>query len=114
VDEETKKRLVHEMKRIFQESYDNLIEEIERLKKELAPGDNLHKRQFVLQNGDVGIMYRALQKYKAGLEHFYKGVKHGTDAHYSYDLEIEATKWVIAIVEDVLYGRGTLVFKRSA
>ena len=113
MDEEEKKQLLNEMKRIFQDGYNDLQREIERLKKEFAPdGEQPWYHELVLSSVEVGIIFRALQKYKAFLEYFYKDVKPGSPAYIEFDSEIEHTKEVIGFVQAVLYGKAELICKR--
>ena len=112
MDEEKKKRLLNEMKRIFQDGYNDLIEEIERLKKELAPGDKLPKK-FVLELADIVLVCAALKVYRVYLE---KEMKHlaGDDPHaVRLDTDYVHAKELHAILHDALNGRFTLIFKKS-
>jgi len=115
VDEEIKKRLFDEMRRIFQDGYDNLIEEIERLKKELAdPGDNLHKRQFVLSREEVIVVLSALYLFKGVLEDRIDFADKENPRYKEDRARYFETEDLIGIVEDVLYGNSLLIYKRSA
>src|SRR5437588_2352168 len=103
------------MKRIFSESYDDLIEEIEHLKEEFAPGDKLPK-QWHLEIVDIVLVCAALTVYR---DHLEKGIKQrnlaGNDPEYvRLDTEFVHAKELRAILHDALNGRFALIFKRSA
>lgn len=112
MDEETKKRLLHEMKRVFFESYNELIKEMERLKEEVAPGDKLPKK-LVLENADIVLVCAALNVYRVSLEKEMKN-RTGDDPHaVRLDTEYVHAKEVHAMLHDALNGRFTLIFQRS-
>ena len=111
--EEEKKRLMNEMKRIFQESYDDLIAEIERLKEEFASGDKLPKK-FILETTDIVLVCAALKVYRVYLEKEMKNLD-GDDPHaVRLDTDYVHAKELYAILHDALNGRFALIFKRSA
>ena len=112
--EENKKRLLNEMKRIFSESYDDLIEEIEHLKEEFAPGDTEHaKREHVLSLGDVGTVVNALEVFKSLVEDRIDCAELDSTEYCELDVQYEHIKELIGFFEDVLYGRSSLYFKKS-
>jgi len=114
VDEEEKKQLLNEIKRIFQDGYNDLQREIERLKKEFAPGDTEHaKREHVLALGDVRTVVNALEVFKSLVEDRIDCAELDSTEYCELDVQYEYIKELIGIFEDVLYGRSSLIFKKS-
>ena len=112
MDEEQKKRLMNEMRRIFLDGYNDLIEEIERLKEEFAPSDKLPKK-FILETTDIVLVCAALKVYRVYLEKEMKNHA-GNDPHaVRLDTDYVHAKELHAILHDALNGRFALIFKKS-
>jgi hypothetical protein len=114
VDVEQKKRLFNELKRQFQKEYKELLEQIDRFKKEYATGDKLPKK-FYLEIADIVLVCAALTMYRVYLEKEMKRLNlAGNDPHFvRLDTDYVHAKELRAILHDALNGRFALVFKKS-